>query len=450
MNTALTAERHPAHAAPAAPLRRAVFVDPASRNLLALAQRVSVADVTTLLVGPTGAGKEVLARVLHESSNRRHGPFVAINCAAMPEQLIESQLFGHEKGAFTGAQRAHKGLFEQAEAGTLFLDEIGEMPVHLQAKLLRVLQERQVVRLGSEEAVPVNVRLVAATNRDLRQAIAQREFREDLYYRIATFRLRLLPLAQRPGDILPLALQFVSQHPAPSGSRGGWQVTPEAQQLLTQYGWPGNVRELENVMRRAVVISNDGVIGPNQLMFDDWLDAGEGEAWGAPAAAPVATALAPAPAPATAIAPAPIAAPAASLVSASPLVSAPTFPALVPVAPVAPVAAPAPLASAATDAFVHSATTFTAPAPWQGEAICTTVAATPAATPQADGAHAAPSDLHSATRHNELRIILATLSATRSRAEAALRLGISPRTLRYKLAQMRAQGLVTEAEGSLA
>ena len=446
MHTAFIAGNNLAPTAPA--VRRAVFVDPASRNLLALAQRVSVADVTTLLVGPTGAGKEVLARVLHESSNRRHGPFVAINCAAMPEQLIESQLFGHEKGAFTGAQRAHKGLFEQAEGGTLFLDEIGEMPVHLQAKLLRVLQERQVVRLGSEEAVPVNVRLVAATNRDLRQAIAQREFREDLYDRIATFRLRLLPLAQRPGDILPLALQFVSQHPSPSGNRGGWQVTPEAQQLLTQYGWPGNVRELENVMRRAVVISNDGVIGPNQLMFDDWLDAGEGEAWCAPAAAPVATALAPATV--TAIAPAPIAAPAASLVSASPLVLAPTFPALVPVAPVAPVAAPAPLASTATDAFVHSATTFTAPAPWQGEAICTTVAATPAATPQADGAHAAPSDLHSATRHNELRIILATLSATRSRAEAALRLGISPRTLRYKLAQMRAQGLVTEAEGSLA
>ncbi len=426
MHTAFIAGNNLAPTAPA--VRRAVFVDPASRNLLALAQRVSVADVTTLLVGPTGAGKEVLARVLHESSNRRHGPFVAINCAAMPEQLIESQLFGHEKGAFTGAQRAYKGLFEQAEGGTLFLDEIGEMPVHLQAKLLRVLQERQVVRLGSEEAVPVNLRLVAATNRDLRQAIAQREFREDLYYRIATFRLRLLPLAQRPGDILPLSLQFLSQHPAPAGSRGGWQVTPEAQQLLTQYGWPGNVRELENVMRRAVVISNDGVIGSDQLMFDDWLDAGEGEAWTAPAASTVTAAPAPAP----------IAALAASLVSASPLVSAPTFQPLVPVAPVA---APAPLASAAT---------YAAPAPWQGEPVCTTLAATPADIPQADAAPTAPADLHSATRHNELRIILATLSATRSRAEAALRLGISPRTLRYKLAQMRAQGLVTEAEGSLA
>ena len=377
-----------------APVRRAVFVDPASRHLLALAQRVSAADVTTLLVGPTGAGKEVLARVLHESSNRRHGPFVAINCAAMPEQLIESQLFGHEKGAFTGAQRAHKGLFEQADGGTLFLDEIGEMPVHLQAKLLRVLQERQVVRLGSESTVPVNVRLVAATNRDLRQAIAQREFREDLYYRIATFRLRLLPLAQRPGDILPLAMQFVSQHPVPGVGKGAaWQITPEAQQMLTQYAWPGNVRELENVMRRAVVISADGIIGPGQLMFDDWLDAGEAEPWPTPAASlslPAAPAVSSA---ATAV-----------TMSASSLPSLPSTPAAAPVA-LTPVQAPA--------------------------------------------AMAVP-DLQSATRHNELRIILATLAATRSRTEAAERLGISPRTLRYKLAQMRAQGLVAEAEGGLA
>ncbi len=440
MNTAQTAERHPAHAAPATPLRRAVFVDPASRNLLALAQRVSVADVTTLLVGPTGAGKEVLARVLHESSNRRHGPFVAINCAAMPEQLIESQLFGHEKGAFTGAQRAHKGLFEQAEGGTLFLDEIGEMPVHLQAKLLRVLQERQVVRLGSEEALPVNVRLVAATNRDLRQAIAQREFREDLYYRIATFRLRLLPLAQRPGDILPLALQFLSQHPAPVGSRGGWQVTPEAQQLLTQYGWPGNVRELENVMRRAVVISNDGVIGPDQLMFDDWLGAGEGEAWTAPSAAPVA---------APAWSEAPVMRPVTLAATTPASFTAPSTPST-PSKPAATVAAHAPIAAAAPDAIVHSSAAFVAPATWQGDAICTTLAATPADTLEAEAAPTLPADLHSATRHNELRIILATLAATRSRAEAAVRLGISPRTLRYKLAQMRAQGLVTEAEGSFA
>jgi len=392
-------------------VRRAVFVDPASRHLLALAQRVSAADVTTLLVGPTGAGKEVLARVLHESSPRRGGPFVAINCAAIPESLIESQLFGHEKGAFTGAQRAHKGLFEQAEGGTLFLDEIGEMPVHLQAKLLRVLQERQVVRLGSETPVPVHVRLVAATNRDLRQAIASREFREDLYYRIATFRLRLLPLAQRPGDVLPLALQFVSQHPSPSGQ---WQITPEAQQLLIQYPWPGNVRELENVMRRAVVISADGVIGPGQLMFDDWVDGGDASTW-------VADGLS------------------RAVAEARPALADGPVPAAAPVS--------LPLQAGSSIAF--------APAPTTSE-IGTTIGATisPAIAsvpmPVTAAAEAPVADLQSAARHNEHRIITATLAATASRTEAALRLGISPRTLRYKIAQLRAQGLVVEPEGGLA
>ncbi len=378
MNTATYAEPQdtaPPVIAPArvAVPRRAVFVDPASQHLLALAQRVAAADVTTLLVGPTGAGKEVMARVLHESSARRSGPFVAINCAVLPEQLIESQLFGHEKGAFTGAQRAHKGLFEQAEGGTLFLDEIGEMPFHLQAKLLRVLQERQVTRLGAEAAVSVNVRLVAATNRDLRQAIAQREFREDLYYRIATFRLRLLPLAQRPGDILPLAMQFVSQHPCPGA---GWQLTPPAQEMLLQYAWPGNVRELENVMRRAVVISPDGVIAPAQLMFDDWLDTVDTTGPMPLAQAPVAT-----------------------------------------TAPAAP-ASPSLAGAGESQAFLAAADAMATPV---GSAL--------------------PADLHSAVRHNEHKIILATLAATSSRNEAAQRLGISPRTLRYKLAQLRAEGL---------
>ena len=373
-----------------AAVRRAVFVDPASRHLLALAQRVSAADVTTLLVGPTGAGKEVMARVLHESSPRRAGPFVAVNCAVLPEQLIESQLFGHDKGAFTGAQRSHKGLFEQAEGGTLFLDEIGEMPFHLQAKLLRVLQERQVTRLGSEASVPVNVRLVAATNRDLRQAIASREFREDLYYRIATFRLRLLPLAQRPGDILPLAVQFVSAHRCPGAE---WQFTPQAQQMLVQYAWPGTVRELENVMRRAVVISPDGVIGPAQLMFDDWLDDG------------------PLPTPAAVSHPMVHAAQIAD--AFVPAVLAPSF--------------PVPCAEALETHDVFQAT--------ESSELMST-----------------PADLHSAVRQNEHQIILATLAATSSRNEAAQRLGISPRTLRYKLAQLRAQGLSMPADlqGSVA
>ncbi len=380
-------------------VRRAVFVDPASRHLLALAQRVSAADVTTLLVGPTGAGKEVMARVLHESSPRRSGPFVAVNCAVLPEQLIESQLFGHEKGAFTGAQRAHKGLFEQAEGGTLFLDEIGEMPFHLQAKLLRVLQERQVTRLGSETPVPVNVRLVAATNRDLRQAIVSREFREDLYYRIATFRLRLLPLAQRPGDILPLAMQFVSQHRCPGLE---WQFTPQAQQMLVQYAWPGNVRELENVMRRAVVISADGVIGPAQLMFDDWLD-------DAPAQAALAVPQA---------MPQPVSMPMPPAVSA--------IPAALVHAPQAADAWAAPVQAAAS-AFDAGDQEVLADADERADACV-------------------PADLHSAVRHNEHKIILATLAATSSRNEAAQRLGISPRTLRYKLAQLRAQGLASNVD----
>lgn len=394
MNTATYAESPgvltPPASAPArvAVPRRAVFVDPASLHLLALAQRVAAADVTTLLVGPTGAGKEVMARVLHESSARRNGPFVAINCAVLPEQLIESQLFGHEKGAFTGALRAHKGLFEQAEGGTLFLDEIGEMPFHLQAKLLRVLQERQVTRLGSETPLAINVRLVAATNRDLRQAIAAREFREDLYYRIATFRLRLLPLSQRPGDILPLAMQFVSQHRCPGAQ---WQFTPAAQELLMQYAWPGNVRELENVMRRAVVISPDGIIGPAQLMFDDWLDDG-------------------------------------------PAMAAPSQPVQAATLPVQPLSAP-----------VHPGVMAAIPAPGIDSAVAPEMAAVPAAT-------ALPADLHSAVRHNEHKIILATLAATSSRNEAAQRLGISPRTLRYKLAQLRAQGLTlpVDLQGSAA
>ncbi len=228
------------------PIRNVVFVDPASQHLLALAKKVAQADVTALLVGPTGSGKEVMARVLHEASARARGPFVALNCAAMPENLIEDMLFGHEKGAFTGAHREQKGLFEQAQGGTLFLDEIGEMPMHLQSKLLRVLQERQLTRLGGQSVIQLNVRIVAATNKDLKQAIAEREFREDLYYRIATFRMRLQPLRERPGDIIPLAMQSLMQQAAHP-----WRLHPQAQQMLLQYPWPGNVRELENVMRRA-------------------------------------------------------------------------------------------------------------------------------------------------------------------------------------------------------
>ena len=248
-----------------APQKNVVYVDPVSRHLLALAQRVAQANVTALLEGPTGAGKEILARVLHESSQRAQGPFVGLNCAAMPEHLIDDMLFGHEKGAFTGAQKDYKGLFEQAQGGTLFLDEIGEMPLHLQAKLLRVLQERQLTRLGSERPLSLDVRVIAATNKDLRTAITDREFREDLYFRISTFKLRVPPLCERPGDILPLVASMLMRH-APNAQ--AFSISTEAQAQLLAYAWPGNVRELENVVQRAVVLCSHQNIGVEHLMFD--------------------------------------------------------------------------------------------------------------------------------------------------------------------------------------
>jgi two-component system response regulator FlrC len=243
-----------------------VFVDPISQHLLGLAQRVAQTEVTALLVGPTGAGKEVLAKVIHESSPRSKGPFIAINCAAMPEHLIEDMLFGHEKGAFTGAQKEHKGVFEQAQGGTVFLDEIGEMPIHLQAKLLRVLQEKKLNRLGGESAIELDIRLVAATNKDLKKAIEEREFREDLYFRISTFKLKISPLTKRPGDILPLVMQSLSRH---SKDKVPYTITEEVQQMLLQYTWPGNVRELENVVQRALVLCNGKTITLAHLMFDE-------------------------------------------------------------------------------------------------------------------------------------------------------------------------------------
>jgi two-component system response regulator FlrC len=358
------------------PTRNVVFVDPASQHLLALAQKVALAEVTALLVGPTGSGKEVLARVLHEASGRARGPFVALNCAAMPENLIEDMLFGHDKGAFTGAHRDQKGLFEQAQGGTLFLDEIGEMPMHLQSKLLRVLQERQLTRLGGQSTIQLNVRIVAATNKDLKKAIADREFREDLYYRIATFRMRLLPLAERPGDIIPLAMQCLLQH-----DKKPWQLHPQAQALLLQYPWPGNVRELENVMRRAMVLCTDHVVTPAHLMFDDWL---------------TASALA--------------------------------------LAPVAWQAGPD-AASQETPLVTHMEQFMAAAKDNLGLQEPDTT----------DKAGSLPTDLHSAVRLNEHQVIMATLASTPSKTEAAKRLGISPRTLRYKMAQLREHGLAMAA-----
>ena len=333
-------------------VRDVIYVDPVSRNLLALAQRVALANVNVLIEGPTGAGKEVLARVLHESSVVARGPFVGLNCAALPEHMMEDLLFGHEKGAFTGAVKDHRGVFEQAQGGTLFLDEIGELPMHLQSKLLRVLQERTLTRLGSERPVALNVKIVAATNKNLRDAIAQREFREDLYFRLSTFKLRIPPLRERRGDILPMVVRMLARNCAHTQTQP-WELTPDAQHALLDYSWPGNVRELENVVQRAMVISGDHVIDLPHLMFDD---------------------------------------------SINPL----DFMGGIDLA--------GPRPAYAHDAFDR-----------------------PAAQP----ALVIPQSLHATVKSSEFSVIQAALMESKSREEAAQKLGISPRTLRYKLARLR-------------
>jgi two-component system response regulator FlrC len=242
--------------------------DEHSLALLTLAERLAASDIPVLLEGPTGTGKEVLARFVHRRSARASGPFVAVNCAAMPEAMLEGLLFGHRKGAFTGAAEARDGLFRAAHGGTLLLDEIGELPLALQAKLLRALQEGEVLPLGATEAVRVDVRIVAATNRELPAEVAAGRFREDLLYRLNVFPLALAPLRERCGDIAPLAFAMLLRHGArgPSGAR--W-IEPEALSLLQAHGWPGNVRELENVIRRALLLADEGgAIGAEHIVFD--------------------------------------------------------------------------------------------------------------------------------------------------------------------------------------
>ncbi len=232
-----------------------VAEDPASRRILALAARVAATPATVLITGPSGAGKEVLARHVHALSPRAARPFIAINCAALPETMLEALLFGHERGAFTGAAGAAPGLVRAADGGTLFLDEIAEMPPALQAKLLRVLQEREVLPLGAIRAVSVDVRVVAATNRDLAAEVAAGRFREDLYWRLAVFPLALPPLRDRPGDILPLARHLLARAaaggPVPA-------LLPDAERALRAHHWPGNVRELANRLERAAILAAPG------------------------------------------------------------------------------------------------------------------------------------------------------------------------------------------------
>jgi len=238
--------------------------DPAILAVKNRCERVAGTGATVLLTGESGVGKDVFAKQIHQLSGRSSKPYVAINCAAIPDNLLESTLFGYEKGAFTGATKAQPGKFEQANGGTLFLDEIGEMPLELQAKLLRVLQDQVVERLGSMRSVNCDVRIVAATNQDLQQRVKDGKFREDLYFRLAVFPIRIPPLRERHQDILPLAEHFLARYGRTMG-RQGLKLSLLSKQALQSYPWPGNVRELENAMQRALLLSDGDLIEPNDI-----------------------------------------------------------------------------------------------------------------------------------------------------------------------------------------
>ncbi|MCY1409528.1 Regulatory protein AtoC [compost metagenome] len=328
-----------------------VALEPASRQLLELAARVARSDSTVLISGESGTGKEVLARYIHQQSPRASGPFIAINCAAIPDNMLEATLFGHEKGAFTGAVATQPGKFELADGGTILLDEISEMPLALQAKLLRVLQEREVERVGARKPLSLDIRVLATSNRDLLGEVAAGRFREDLYYRLSVFPLAWKPLRERPADILPLAERLLAKH-VRKMNHPPVRLSSDACAALLAHAWPGNVRELDNAIQRALILQQGGQIEPLDLCLT----------------APIGHAVFAAP-------------------------------------PV-----------------------FAQPAP------------TPSAPAEAAGA------LGEDLKRREFQMIIDTLRSERGRRkEAAERLGISPRTLRYKLAQMRDAGMDVEA-----
>ena len=332
-----------------------VAEEPASVQLLALAARVAQSDSTVLITGESGTGKEVLARFIHQQSPRGNKPFIAINCAAIPDNMLEATLFGHEKGAFTGAIASAPGKFELAEGGTILLDEISEMPLGLQAKLLRVLQEREVERVGARKPITLDIRVLATSNRDLAAEVAAGRFREDLYYRLSVFPLAWRPLRERPADIVPLAERLLAKY-VKKMNHAPIRLSPPAQMSLMSHSWPGNVRELDNAIQRALILQQGGLIQPQDLCL----------------LAPIGSAVTP---------------------PAQPLLSV----------------------------MVNSA---------------------PA---QQDASPAEAGALGDDLRRHEFQMIIDTLRAERGRRkEAAERLGISPRTLRYKLAQMRDAGMDVE------
>jgi DNA-binding NtrC family response regulator len=238
--------------------------DPAFKETMLAIQRAAGTDATVLILGESGTGKELMSRAIHQLSARAAGPFVAINCAAIPEALLENELFGHEKGAFTGATARKIGKAEMAHRGTLFLDEIGDLPLSLQAKILRLVQEKQFERVGGLQTIGVDVRLVAATNRDLREAVARKLFREDLFFRLSVFPVEIPPLRRRRGDILPLAEAFLQRYAREMG-RKGMSLSDTSRRALLDHSWPGNVRELQNCLERAAILADGLVVEPAHL-----------------------------------------------------------------------------------------------------------------------------------------------------------------------------------------
>ncbi|MAH78708.1 MAG: sigma-54-dependent Fis family transcriptional regulator [Rickettsiales bacterium TMED254] len=245
------------------------YSDPKTHSLINLVKKVADTEVTVFVHGPTGTGKEVVSNFIHQESKRNGNPFIAVNCAAIPENMLEAMLFGHEKGAFTGASTANKGIFRAADTGTLLLDEISEMPLSLQAKLLRVLQEKKVTPIGSHRDIDVDVRVIATTNRNMINEVKAKKFREDLFYRLNVFPIETTNLCERPGDIIPISMALLKRH-IPNGSQIPF-LTKETINELKEYSWPGNVRELENVLQRALVLSTNNIVKKEDIMIDDTL-----------------------------------------------------------------------------------------------------------------------------------------------------------------------------------
>ncbi len=241
------------------------FNSPAMRSLERLVTKVAPTESTVLITGESGTGKGVLARSIHEQSQRADALFLPVNCSAIPENLLESEFFGHTKGAFTGADKARKGLFLQADRGTLFLDEVGELPMHMQTKLLHAIEDKEIRAIGSEQPRRVDCRIIAATNRDLGRMVAEGTFREDLYFRLSMFHILIPPLRERRGDLLPLIRFLIARETQRSGPLRDLALAPEAERLLCQYEWPGNVRQLENVINRACILADDDCINTSDL-----------------------------------------------------------------------------------------------------------------------------------------------------------------------------------------